>query len=64
MVKSEFEPRTYQAFWGVVVEERSPDEVALALGMKSAGAVYTAKSRVTKRLRELLDQFEDDLPGL
>jgi RNA polymerase sigma-70 factor (ECF subfamily) len=64
LVKSEFEPRTYAAFWQVVVDEKSPAQVAEALALKSVGAVYTAKSRVTKRLRELLDLLEEDLPRL
>jgi RNA polymerase sigma-70 factor, ECF subfamily len=59
MVKAEFEQRTVAAFWAVIVDEKPPAEVARSLGMKSVGAVYTAKSRVTKRLRELMDQLED-----
>jgi RNA polymerase sigma-70 factor (ECF subfamily) len=64
MVKSEFEPRTFAAFWAVVVDVKPPAEVARSLGMKSVGAVYTAKSRVTRRLREVMDQLEEDLPEL
>lgn len=56
MVRPEFQPRTWQAAWQVVVEGRRPAEVAAALGM-SAGAVYTAKSRVLGRLRELLSDL-------
>jgi RNA polymerase sigma-70 factor (ECF subfamily) len=64
MVKSEFEARTFTAFWEVVVNEKCPAEIAGSLGFKSVGAVYTAKARVIKRLRELLDQLEEDLPVL
>jgi RNA polymerase sigma-70 factor, ECF subfamily len=62
--KSEFEPRTYQAFWEVVMEGKPPDLVARSLAMKSTGAVYTARSRVMKRLRELLEGLEREMSGL
>jgi RNA polymerase sigma-70 factor (ECF subfamily) len=61
MVRPEFQPRTWQAAWQVVVEGQRPVEVAAALGM-SAGAVYTAKSRVLGRLRELLSDLLADAP--
>jgi DNA-directed RNA polymerase specialized sigma24 family protein len=47
----------------VVVEGQRPAEVADALSM-SAGAVYTAKSRVLSRLRELLSDLLADAPGV
>jgi RNA polymerase sigma-70 factor (ECF subfamily) len=61
LVRPEFQPRTWQAAWQVVVEGQRPAEVAAALGM-SAGAVYTAKSRVLGRLRELLSNLLADAP--
>jgi RNA polymerase sigma-70 factor (ECF subfamily) len=64
LVKSEFEPRTYEAFREVVLDGKPPGDVARLLGMKSVGAVYTAKSRVMRRLRELLEQLGEDLPSL
>lgn len=51
LVRSEFAERTWQAFRRVAVEGQSPADVAADLGM-SAGAVYVAKSRVLRRLRE------------
>jgi DNA-directed RNA polymerase specialized sigma24 family protein len=51
LIRGEFEPRTWAAFWGVAAEGRSAKDVAKELGMRD-GAVYTAKSRVLKRLRE------------
>ncbi len=51
LVRGEFEERTWQAFWRTAVEGRSAAEAAAGLGM-SAGAVYVAKSRVLRRLRE------------
>ena len=56
-VRAEFEPRTWQAFWRVAVEDQPPAEVAAALEM-SVASVYVAKSRVLKRLREELADLE------
>jgi RNA polymerase sigma-70 factor (ECF subfamily) len=59
-VRGEFEPRTWQAFWRVTVEGQTAAEAADGLGM-SVGALYVAKSRVLRRLREELSGlFEDD----
>ena len=55
LVRGEFEERTWKAFWGVVVEGGDPVEVASALGM-SRNAVYVARSRVLRRLRESLGE--------
>jgi RNA polymerase sigma-70 factor (ECF subfamily) len=53
MIRDEFEQRTWQAFWQVSVDGRSPADVAAGLEM-SANAVRMAKSRVLRRLREEL----------
>ncbi|MBM4073980.1 MAG: sigma-70 family RNA polymerase sigma factor [Planctomycetes bacterium] len=53
LVRGEFEPHTWQAFWKTAVEGRMANDVAADLGM-SAGAVRVAKSRVLHRLREEL----------
>jgi RNA polymerase sigma-70 factor (ECF subfamily) len=50
-VKHEFQPNTWQAFWGTAVEGRGAAEVGKELKMTS-GAVYVAKSRVLARLRD------------
>jgi RNA polymerase sigma-70 factor (ECF subfamily) len=52
-IRPDFEPRTWQAFWCVVVEDRRPLDVAAELGL-SPNAVYIAKSRILARLRGLL----------
>lgn len=54
LVRAEFEPRTWQAFWLTVVEDKPPTVVAEELGV-SIASVYQAKSRVLRRLRAELD---------
>jgi len=51
LIESDFEQQTWQAFLRVVVGGQAASDVADDLGM-SVGAVYTAKSRVLRRLRE------------
>ena len=51
LVRGEFEERTWQMFWLVVVEDRLPADVAAQLGVSPA-AVRKAKSRVLHRLKE------------
>lgn len=51
MVRSEFEPRSWQAFWRSAVEQQAVVDVAADLGMTEA-AVRKAKSRVLRRLKE------------
>jgi RNA polymerase sigma-70 factor (ECF subfamily) len=53
LLRAEFEPRTWQAFWRVTVDGLQAPEVAAELGM-TANAVRMAKSRVLRRLREEL----------
>jgi len=54
MMQAEFQPATWQAFWSLAVEGKSGAEVAAALGL-SVDAVYAAKARVLRRLRQELD---------
>lgn len=49
---------TWMAFWLTSVENRSISDVAEELGV-TAGSVYISRSRVMKRLREMVQQFED-----
>ncbi len=58
LIRDEFKPRTWQAFWRVVVDEVPTAEVADELGA-SANAVRLAKFRVLKRLREELADLVD-----
>ena len=51
LVKDEFQPSTWDAFWQTAVDGKPAAEVGAGLKM-SPGAVYVAKSRVLARLRE------------
>ena len=53
LIRTEFEERTWQAFWRVTVDGRTPADVGQELGMSPA-AVRKAKSRVLARLRREL----------
>jgi len=59
LVRAEFENRTWDAFWRIVVEGQSAAEVANAMGL-GLPAVYQAKSRVLRRLRRELEGLEPD----
>lgn len=50
LMQAEFQPSTWKACWETVVADRPAAEVADELGL-SIDAVYTAKSRVLRRLR-------------
>jgi RNA polymerase sigma-70 factor (ECF subfamily) len=54
VMRAEFEPATWQACWGLVVEGRSAADVGRELGI-SPNAVYIAKCRVLQRLRQELN---------
>lgn len=63
LIRDEFEPRTWEAFWRTAVDGRPPRDVAAELGM-TPGAVRVAKSRVLQRLRaELGDPPGDPTPA-
>jgi len=53
LMRTEFQPATWQAFWQLMVDEHPPEKVADNLGI-SVNSVYLAKSRVLRRLRERL----------
>ncbi|MBC8356829.1 MAG: sigma-70 family RNA polymerase sigma factor [Planctomycetes bacterium] len=54
-VRWEFEDSTWIAFWLTTVKGKATSEVAEELG-KSVGSIYTAKSRVMKRLQEKVQE--------
>ncbi len=53
LMQAEFEPATWRACWEMVVSGRSAADIAAELGM-TVNAVYLAKSRVLRRLRQEL----------
>lgn len=53
LLQSDFQPTTWQAFEQTVMHGRSAADVAAELGI-AIGSVYTAKCRVTARLRQEL----------
>ena len=57
-IAGDFEPKTWQAFRAFVLEGRTAAAVAAELGI-SEGAVWTAKSHVLKRLREVAKNLLD-----
>lgn len=54
IMRAEFRAETWQACWRLLVEEQPARQVAEELGI-TVNAVYIAKSRVLRRLREELD---------
>lgn len=57
LIRSEFEERTWQAFWRVTVEGHPVQDVARDLGV-TPGAIRVAKYRVLHRLRAELRDLE------
>jgi RNA polymerase sigma-70 factor (ECF subfamily) len=58
IMQAEFQPTTWKACWEHVAQGRPAAEVAAELGI-SENAVYIARSRVLRRLREELDGLLD-----
>jgi RNA polymerase sigma-70 factor (ECF subfamily) len=58
IMQTQFEPATWKACWGMVVEGQSAAALARELGI-SENAVYIAKSRILRRLRiEMKGMFD------
>ncbi len=58
-IESEFEDRTWQAFWLTAVDGVSAADVSKNLGM-STGAIYVAKSRVLARLKTEIQRLQSE----
>jgi RNA polymerase sigma-70 factor (ECF subfamily) len=58
LVRLEFEDRTWQAFWRTTVDNQPGTAIAEELAM-TVNAVYLAKSRVLRRLRQELEGLVD-----
>ena len=57
-MQTDFQPATWKACWETVVAGRHAADVAAELGL-SENAVYLAKARVLRRLREELAELLD-----
>ena len=60
LIQADFEPHTWQAFWQATVEGAPARAIAERLRM-SLDAVYQAKARVLRRLREELTGLEAEV---
>lgn len=58
IVRSEFESKSWDAFWRTTVEEEDSESVARSLGI-SRNAVYLAKSRILKRFRQVALELQE-----
>lgn len=57
-VREEFESGTWGAFWMTAVEGREIADAAAVLG-KRPGAIYAARSRVMRRLRQIVSEWQN-----
>ena len=57
LIQTDFEETTWRAFWRTAVDGQSAAAVAAELSL-SVASVYTAKSRVLRRLRQELDGLD------
>lgn len=58
LARERFSTETWEAFWLVQVEGRSPADAALALG-KTPGAIRAGRARVLAGLRQIWDEMDD-----
>lgn len=60
IVKADFRSETWEAFQYTVIDGLSPEDTARRMG-KSVGAIYTARSRVMFRMKEVVRQLQEQL---
>jgi RNA polymerase sigma-70 factor (ECF subfamily) len=58
LMRADFRPASWQACWEVIVNDRTPADVAAELGM-TVGAVHAARFRILARLRQELEGMLD-----
>lgn len=58
LMRTDFDEKTWKACWALVVDGKSGSEVAVEFGL-TLDAVYAAKSRVLRRLRQELQGLMD-----
>ena len=56
-IREEFQADTWDAFWQTAVLQQSVDDVAKRFN-RSRGSIYTARSRVLKRLKQQVDELD------
>ena len=56
-IRPEFSDETWAAFWKTTVDEIEIDDVAKELG-RTRGSVYASRSRVMKRLRSKVEEYD------
>ena len=61
-IRPEFRGPTWEAFWLTAVENLSVEEVSNRLQL-SCGAIYAARSRIMRRLKEKVSEFDDENDG-
>lgn len=61
-IRPEFQETTWLAFWTTTVDGASVEHAAEMLN-KSMGAVYAARSRVMRRLKERVSEFDMETPS-
>ena len=62
-IRSEFDDSVWRCFWMTAVEQQAAESVADQLG-RTIGSVYTARSRVLKRLREVVARMDCQADGM
>jgi RNA polymerase sigma factor (sigma-70 family) len=58
-IRKEFRQETWDAFWLTAIDGRPIAAVAKELG-KDPGAIYTARSRVIRRIQEKVTEYEEE----
>jgi RNA polymerase sigma-70 factor (ECF subfamily) len=58
-VRHTFEDSTWQAFWLTAVDGKNAQDAATELGL-SVGAIYTAKSRVLSRVKQEVEDLQEE----
>ena len=58
-IRPEFHPDTWDAFWLTAIDGRDAAEAARELG-RTRGAIYAARSRVMRRLKEKVHEWEEE----
>jgi RNA polymerase sigma-70 factor (ECF subfamily) len=58
-IRHEFRPATWDAFWLTAIENKEVEAVAAELKI-SCGAIYAARSRIMRRLKEKVSEFSDE----